>query len=135
MDVVGLGRSGSTPVLREQVSENTTNDKGPVRAAALWRNDQVGHSHHGRIQRRAHDLRGRATACSGRTSVAGKSSPIGTPTATAFPTTLEINGIHDGSGNELTGLPAMGANPCRGTIAVEVDYMVGSGHTQKPAQD
>lgn len=50
-----------------------------------------------------------------------------------IPDTFEMNEIRDKNGNVIADLKAMGADPCRKTIAVEVDYMGGAadGHTHK----
>lgn len=47
---------------------------------------------------------------------------------------LELSGIKDSAGNMLLDLPALGADPCRPTVAMEIDYMNGApdGHTHRP---
>lgn len=51
---------------------------------------------------------------------------------------LELFGIKDSAGNMLADLPAMGADPCRATIAMEIDYMkdqrIFVDHSHKPLQ-
>jgi uncharacterized repeat protein (TIGR01451 family) len=51
---------------------------------------------------------------------------------------LELFGIKDAGGNMLADLPAMGADPCRPTIAMEIDFMkdpnILVNHSHKPRQ-
>jgi uncharacterized repeat protein (TIGR01451 family) len=51
-----------------------------------------------------------------------------------IPDGVERFGIRDGNGNVDANLAAMGADPCRKTIAVEIDFMEqgGVGHTHRP---
>jgi uncharacterized repeat protein (TIGR01451 family) len=51
-----------------------------------------------------------------------------------IPDVIERLGIHNPDGSMLYDLKAMGANPCRKTVIVQVDYMDGAadGHTHKP---
>jgi hypothetical protein len=51
-----------------------------------------------------------------------------------IPDDIELQGIFDENGNQIANFPEMGADPCRKTIAVEIDYMVGStqAHVHKP---
>lgn len=52
-----------------------------------------------------------------------------------IPDGVERFGVRDGNGNVVADMAAMGADPCRKTIAVEVDWMGGAadGHTHRPA--
>lgn len=54
-----------------------------------------------------------------------------------IPDGVERFGIRDENGDLVTDMAALGANPCRETIAVEVDYMDGAddGHTHEPKSD
>ncbi|MBA3633749.1 MAG: DUF11 domain-containing protein [Acidobacteria bacterium] len=47
---------------------------------------------------------------------------------------LEMFGLRDAGGNMIADFPALGADPCRPTVAVEIDYMQGAadGHTHRP---
>ena len=52
-----------------------------------------------------------------------------------IPDIIEINGIRDINGNIITDMKSLGSDPCRKTIAVEIDYMVNSsagGHSHRP---
>lgn len=51
-----------------------------------------------------------------------------------IPDGAELDGFRDASGTVFTDMAAMGADPCRKTIAVEIDYMSGAadGHTHQP---
>jgi uncharacterized repeat protein (TIGR01451 family) len=51
-----------------------------------------------------------------------------------IPDGVERFGVRDHNGNLVADLPAMGADPCRPTIAVEIDFMeqMGVGHTHRP---
>jgi uncharacterized repeat protein (TIGR01451 family) len=51
-----------------------------------------------------------------------------------IPDGMERSGIRDDNGNLVADLAALGANPCRKTIAVEADFMDGApdGHTHRP---
>jgi uncharacterized repeat protein (TIGR01451 family) len=51
-----------------------------------------------------------------------------------IPDGVERFGVRDGNGNLVANLPAMGGDPCRKTIAVEIDFMeqMGVGHTHRP---
>jgi uncharacterized repeat protein (TIGR01451 family) len=51
-----------------------------------------------------------------------------------IPDSIERFGILDGNGNLHTNMAALGADPCRKNIAVEVDYMAGAadGHDHMP---
>ncbi len=51
-----------------------------------------------------------------------------------IPDQVELNGIRDENGNLVADMAAMGADPCRKTVAVQIDYMSGApdGHTHRP---
>jgi len=51
-----------------------------------------------------------------------------------IPDGVERFGVLDGNGNLVADMPAMGADPCRKTIAIEIDFMEGAadGHTHRP---
>jgi uncharacterized repeat protein (TIGR01451 family) len=51
-----------------------------------------------------------------------------------IPDGVERFGVRDGDGNLVADLAAMGADPCRKTIAVEIDFMeqAGVGHSHRP---
>ncbi len=51
-----------------------------------------------------------------------------------IPDGVERFGARDANGNVVANLAAMGADPCRKTIAVEIDFMeqMGVGHTHRP---
>ena len=51
-----------------------------------------------------------------------------------IPDGVERFGVHDGNGNLVADMAGMGADPCRKTIAVEVDWMAGAadGHSHRP---
>jgi uncharacterized repeat protein (TIGR01451 family) len=51
-----------------------------------------------------------------------------------IPDSVELNGVRDGDGNLVVDMAALGADPCRKTVAVQIDYMNGAadGHTHKP---
>lgn len=51
-----------------------------------------------------------------------------------IPDGVERFGVRDGNGNIVANLAAMGADPCRKTIAVEIDFMeqMRVGHTHRP---
>jgi hypothetical protein len=51
-----------------------------------------------------------------------------------IPDSVERFGVRDANGNVVTDLAAMGADPCRRTIAVEIDFMGGAadGHMHRP---
>jgi hypothetical protein len=42
-----------------------------------------------------------------------------------IPDGVELDGIYDTNGNLVTDMAALGADPCRKTVAVEIDYMTG----------
>ena len=54
-----------------------------------------------------------------------------------IPDSVEINGVRAADGTMVTDLGALGADPCRRTIAVWIDYMTGAadGHSHKPKAD
>ena len=47
---------------------------------------------------------------------------------------VELTGVRDADGNLVADMAALGADPCRKTIAVEIDFMDGAadGHTHRP---
>jgi uncharacterized repeat protein (TIGR01451 family) len=49
-----------------------------------------------------------------------------------IPDNLELFGLFDSGGNLVADFPALGADPCRRTIAIEVDYMQDSTHSHRP---
>jgi len=50
-----------------------------------------------------------------------------------IPDAIELYGIRDADGNMVADMAALGADPCRKTIAVEIDSMVvGTGHSHTP---
>ncbi len=51
-----------------------------------------------------------------------------------IPDQVELYGIRDENGNLVADMAAMGADPCRKTVAVQVDYMKGAAgsHTHEP---
>lgn len=52
-----------------------------------------------------------------------------------IPDSVERFGVRDGNGNVVADMAAMGADPCRPTIAVEIDYMADAAHTHRPLTD
>ena len=54
-----------------------------------------------------------------------------------IPDAVEINGVRAADGTMVTDFAALGADPCRRTIAVWIDYMTGAadGHSHKPKGD
>ena len=54
-----------------------------------------------------------------------------------IPDAVEINGVRRADGTVVTDFKALGADPCRRTIAVWIDYMTGAadGHSHKPKAD
>jgi uncharacterized repeat protein (TIGR01451 family) len=52
-----------------------------------------------------------------------------------IPDNVELNGIKDLNGNLITNMSQLGADPCRKSIAVEIDYMgLNLGHNHKPSE-
>ena len=49
-----------------------------------------------------------------------------------IPDCYERAGIRDKEGNVALNINSLGADPCRKTIAVEIDFMAGAGHTHRP---
>ncbi|HMG44326.1 MAG TPA: PKD domain-containing protein [Acidimicrobiales bacterium] len=49
-----------------------------------------------------------------------------------IPDCYERSGIRDMEGNVVSNIGAMGADPCRKSIAVEIDFMAAAGHTHRP---
>ncbi len=49
-----------------------------------------------------------------------------------IPDNLEIFGLRDTGGIMVADFPALGADPCRPTIAIEIDYMQDSTHSHRP---
>ncbi len=47
---------------------------------------------------------------------------------------VELDGVRDPDGNFIADMTVLGADPCRKTVTVEVDYMDGAtdGHTYRP---
>ncbi|MBB5781148.1 CARDB domain-containing protein [Nonomuraea jabiensis] len=70
----------------------------------------------------------------------GRKARIGITVTTDLPDTdkdgipdiIELSGIRDRSGAVLADLPALGADPCRKTIILQVDYMADARHTHQP---
>src|SRR5436190_5768689 len=52
-----------------------------------------------------------------------------------IPDGVERFGVRDGNGNVVADMAAMGADPCRKTIAVEVDWMADAAHSHRPTDD
>ena len=51
-----------------------------------------------------------------------------------IPDGVERFGVRDGNGNLVANLAAMGADPCRPTIALEMDFMQDAAHSHRPLQ-
>ncbi len=51
-----------------------------------------------------------------------------------IPDVVELNGVRDTDGNLVADMATLGADPCRKTVAVEIDFMVGAldGHSHRP---
>lgn len=51
-----------------------------------------------------------------------------------IPDGVERFGVRDSNGNVVADMAALGADPCRKTVAIEIDYMTGAadGHSHKP---
>ncbi|MFI7130931.1 CARDB domain-containing protein [Nonomuraea sp. NPDC050153] len=52
-----------------------------------------------------------------------------------IPDVVELSGIRDRGGAVLADLPALGADPCRKTIILQVDYMADGRHSHRPKDD
>ncbi|MEV6030776.1 CARDB domain-containing protein [Nonomuraea sp. NPDC052116] len=52
-----------------------------------------------------------------------------------IPDIVELSGIRDRNGTVLADLPALGADPCRKTIILQVDYMADARHSHQPKGD
>ncbi|MFF4615884.1 CARDB domain-containing protein [Nonomuraea jabiensis] len=52
-----------------------------------------------------------------------------------IPDIVELSGIRDRSGAVLADLPVLGADPCRKTIILQVDYMADARHSHRPKDD
>lgn len=51
-----------------------------------------------------------------------------------IPDSVERFGVRDGNGNLVANMAALGADPCRPTIAMEIDFMQDAAHSHRPTQ-